>query len=170
MIDLEAEMYNHLVLAVMGYDSVFGDTDEQRLFNNALQRFGMSMVQERAVVVANSRCCDHLHQGIPHQRCCVCTAFHHHGISVQVVRDGPEWVIERGCELLRPFGLCVRRSYMDTIHTGQFIVDNGAGHAFALFVGDCTAISFETGVDHLLTTSALDELLDDASTGARTVL
>ena len=63
--------------------------------------------------------------------------------------------------MLRPLGRCVRRCPPENLEQGgQFIVADGCGHAYALYVGAFAIISFESGEAKLLSVAALRGLCD----------
>jgi len=72
--------------------------------------------------------------------------------------------------MLYAFGLCLRRSLPEEVHhPGRFLVDDGAGHAFAFYVGSYVIITFQSGIAQLMTTTALDSLIDSAKLGIKRI-
>ena len=87
-----------------------------------------------------------------------------------VTRDTLECVARGGSEMLRTLGLCVRRYPPEKLeHGGQFIVDDGYSHAYALHAGDPAIISLERSKAELLTSAALHRLRDRIRSGLQTL-
>ena len=166
---MEAYVYDFLVAALSESDRAFDDVTKPS-YSNSLRKLGINMVQERASVAQRADAHQHLHHATLFRRICVSKALHQHGLGVQVVQDGPEWIAKGGSEMLQYFGLCVRQALPEELQRpGRFVIDDGAGHAFALYVGDYVIISFQSGTDQFMTTTALDSLLDATRAGDKQI-
>ena len=164
---MEGDIYERLATSIEDQDHNTLDTIYDSSPSNAMRRAGIDIIQEKAVIVQRAARCAHLHINTPFQEICVAVALHNHGLPVQVIRNGPVWVAHGGSMLLQSLGLCVRRVLSSQIHgPGRFIVADGLGHAFALYSGDYTIISFQTGEPRLVSITALSNLADavDADT------
>ena len=85
---------------------------------------------------------------------------------MRVTRDGPEWIVQGGSEMLCPLGLRVQSSEPARLQGGgQFLVDDGCRHAYALHVGEYTIISFRSGSAELLLCADLCLLRDQIRSG-----
>jgi hypothetical protein len=167
---VEQATYDHIGASIESVDSVCDGFIERQRPSNELRRIGINVVQEMAVVSQKASQCANLHHQSLFQDICVCRALHDHGLPVPVKRHGPEWVASGGSEMLEPLGLCIRRILGNAVRQpGRYIIDDGHGHAFALWTGDWTIISFEHGTPKLMATHALDMLVDEAYHGNKKI-
>ena len=162
---VDRRAYDQLLDFLDGDNSV-QETSMPAQLNNETRKLGIQILQERAAVRNRADSCNHLRVGVAFGRICVCRALHDLGLPVHVHRNGPEWVASGGTEMLKPFGLCIRRcGSLDALCGGKFVVHDGDGHAFALHVGAYSIVSFRTGLPELISSSSLDTLFVDACSG-----